>query len=153
MRTRPLLFLPAVALTLALTGCGGSSAASYGTGERSISVDAGETFTLEVPASSAMGENWYLADPKPDTTVLDYDGRRNDHEAGEDGTQYFDFTASHKGTTTVKLVHCPNGFCHSAAEATATPSSSAAPNAAPVPTSTGTPQTRIEYYEYKITVR
>jgi predicted small lipoprotein YifL len=143
----------AALLPLALTGCGSSGPTAYGTQERSITVDAGEEFSLEVPASSVMGENWYLADPKPAATVLGYGGRREDSDAGDDGMQYFDFTAKKAGKATVKLLHCPNGFCHSAAEVTASPRPSGAPAASPVPTATGTPDKRVEYFLYEITVR
>jgi inhibitor of cysteine peptidase len=148
------------ALALALTACGssdsGSGSTSYGTQDRAITVDAGEDFTLEVPASSAMGENWYLADPKPDPAVLDGGGKREDTDAGDDGMEYFDFTGVKAGKATVKLLHCPNGFCHSADEvegATASPAPSGAPAASPVPTATGAPDDRVEYFVYEITVR
>lgn len=59
--------LVAALALLLLTGCGlfGDSAAEYGTKERTITVEAGEEFTLTVPASPALGQNWYLADPRP----------------------------------------------------------------------------------------
>jgi hypothetical protein len=100
-----------------------------------------------------MGENWYLADPKPSAAVLDHEGKREDSDAGDDGMEYFDFTAVKAGKATVKLLHCPNGLCHSAAEATASPSSTGAPVPSPVPTATGTPDERVEYFLYEITVR
>ncbi|MFD7403393.1 protease inhibitor I42 family protein [Streptomyces sp. NPDC059866] len=152
------------ALTLlgltAMTGCGGGSGTEFGVQERSITVDKGDDFTLEVPANPNLGQNWYLADPRPDSDVLKYDGKREDTEGGDpgvagsgDGTQYFDFAAVASGRTTVKLLYCPSGLCHSAAQATASPSSSAAPVSGPVPTATGTPDDDVAYFLYEITVR
>lgn len=138
-----------------LTGCGFFGPTGYGTQERTITVDAGDEFTLEVPASSAMGVNWYLAEPEPADDILDYGGKREDSDAGDDGEEYFDFTAVKSGKATVKLVHCPGGRCHSAAEAAAGPSSDSTgdPLAGPIPTATGTPDERVEYFLYEITVR
>ncbi|KOG36978.1 protease inhibitor I42 family protein [Streptomyces resistomycificus] len=153
----------AALLPLALTGCGltGGDGDAYGVQERTVTVDAGDEFTLSVPADPAMGQNWYLADPRPDADVVKYSGGQEDDEggvkgtSGDDDTQYFDFEATGAGKATVKLLYCPNGFCHSAAEATASPASSAAPVPGPVPTATGTgaPDDRVEYYLYEITVR
>ncbi|WP_428953838.1 protease inhibitor I42 family protein [Streptomyces sp. cg35] len=146
---------PAVAAALlALAGCGGSAGpAAHGPGERSITVDSGETFSLEVPASPALGQNWYLADPRPDSGVVTYRGRREDEDGGDedligsgDGAQFFDFEAAGTGRTTVKLLFCPYGRCHSAADV----------SASPVPTATAAPDTSDQeaaYYEYTITVR
>jgi inhibitor of cysteine peptidase len=126
----------------------------YETDERTITVDAGEEFTLSVPANPNLGQNWYLSDPRPDAKVLRYGGRREEFEGGKpgvtgsgDGTQYFDFTAVASGTTTVKLLHCPMARCHSAAQAEAT--------SPPVPTATGTtePDDEPAYFLYEITVR
>ncbi|WP_405679027.1 protease inhibitor I42 family protein [Streptomyces sp. NBC_01511] len=141
--------------TVVLTGCGFFGPTEYGTRERTLTVDAGDEFTLNVPASSAMGDNWYIADPKPAEDILDYGGKREDNDAGDDGEEYFDFTAVKSGKATVKLVHCPGGRCHSAAEAAAGPSSdsTADPLRGPIPTATGAPNERVEYFLYEITVR
>ncbi|MFD3474479.1 hypothetical protein [Streptomyces sp. NPDC058695] len=65
------------AALVTLSGCGGSAGpAAIGPGERSVSVDKGDTFTLEVPAIPALGQNWYLASPRPDEGVVTYQGRR-----------------------------------------------------------------------------
>ncbi|MEV0774912.1 protease inhibitor I42 family protein [Streptomyces sp. NPDC050433] len=152
-RRRPVAVLPLLA-TVVLTGCGFiGGPTEYGTQERTITVDKGDEFTLKVPASSAMGENWYLAEPKPEEDVLDHGGKREDNDAGDDGEEYFDFTAVKSGKATVKLLHCPNGLCHSEADAKARTPSLGAPDPTPIPTSTGTPQERVEYYLYEITVR
>ncbi|MFJ6635458.1 hypothetical protein ACIQMR_29270 [Streptomyces sp. NPDC091376] len=131
------------ALLLVLTGCGDSA---YETDERTISVESGEKFTLEVPAAMELGQNWYVADPRPDPDVLEYRGDREHTGDVSDGAQYFDFTALSPGKTTVKLLFCPYARCHSAGEVTASP----------VPTATGTPKNSDQeaaYYLYTITVR
>ncbi|MCX4512600.1 protease inhibitor I42 family protein [Streptomyces sp. NBC_01619] len=138
LRTTPAL----AALLLVLTGCGDSA---YETDERTISVESGEKFTLEVPADPELGQNWYLASPAADPDVLKYRGDREDTGEG-DGTQFFDFTALSPGKATVKLLFCPYGRCHSAEEAASKP----------VPTATGTPKDSDQeaaYYLYTITVR
>ncbi|MCZ4609967.1 protease inhibitor I42 family protein [Streptomyces sp. Lzd4kr] len=154
-----------VALPLAaLAGCGLTGPTSYGTDERKVTAEVGEKFTLEVPANPALGENWYLADPRPDSAVLSHEGSGEDIEGGDegvtgsgDGTQHFDFIAVAPGRTTVKLLYCPHGLCHSAAEVTASPS--AAGTASPVPvvtaadTATPVDTDNPTYYVYTITVR
>ncbi|WP_336319962.1 protease inhibitor I42 family protein [Streptomyces lavendofoliae] len=144
--------LAATAVVLALTGSFGP--AEYGTTGRRITVEAGEQFTLAVPARPYMGEHWYLADPRPDARVLVYDGTREEIEGtdedivgGGDGTAYFDFTARAGGTTTVTLLHCPLARCGGAAEARA--------SAAPVPTAAATQEPGDEpaFFRYEITVR
>ncbi|MER6068936.1 protease inhibitor I42 family protein [Streptomyces sp. NPDC001817] len=142
-------------LLLALAGCGlvgGAGHHEYGVQEHSIRVRAGAKFTLSVPADPALGEHWYLADPRPSTRVLRYRGKREDAhgspkgvEGGGKGTEYFDFTARKKGTTTVKLLHCPMARCSSAAQAAA--------SASPVPTATGTPDGNAAYFLYTVRVR
>ncbi|WP_405600060.1 protease inhibitor I42 family protein [Streptomyces sp. NBC_00191] len=138
LRTAPVL----AALLLVLTGCGDSE---YETDERTVSVDHGEQFTLKVPASPELGQNWYLADPRPDPEVLEYRGFRED-DSVSDGAQFFDFTALSPGKATVKLLFCPYARCSSANEVAASP----------VPTATSTPKNADQepaYYLYTITVR
>ncbi|MFE6177908.1 protease inhibitor I42 family protein [Streptomyces sp. NPDC056464] len=154
-----------VALPLvALAGCGWTGPTAYGTGERTVTAEVGEEFTLEVPASPALGENWYLAQPRPDSAVLSYDGSGEDTEGGDEGvtgsgggTQHFDFTAVASGRTTVKLLYCPHGLCHSAAEVAASPSPGGTASPVPVTTAaaTATPDDTDNptYYLYTITVR
>lgn len=148
----------------ALVGCGATGPAEYGTDERTVTAEVGEEFTLEVPASPALGENWYLADPRPDSAVLRYEGKGEDTEGGDegvtgsgDGTQHFDFTAVAPGKTTVKLLYCPHGLCRSAAEVTASPSPGSSASPVPVGTAaaTATPDDTDNptYYLYTITVR
>ncbi|MEV3988445.1 protease inhibitor I42 family protein [Streptomyces sp. NPDC049837] len=142
----------AFGLVLAVTGFFGPT--EYGTAERRITVQAGEEFTLKVPARPYMGEHWYLADPKPDADVLDYKGTHEDIEGtdedivgGGDGTAYFDFTARARGTTTVTLLHCPFARCAGVAQTRAT--------AVPVPTADATdrPGDEPAFFRYEITVR
>lgn len=157
--------LPLAALPVAaLAGCGLTGPAAYGTDERTVTVETGDEFTLEVPASPTLGENWYLAEPRPDSAVLSFDGKGEDIEGDDEGvvgsgggTQHFDFTALRPGKTTVKLLYCPHGLCHSAAEVTASPSPGG--TASPVPVTTAaesdTPNDTDNptYYLYTITVR
>ncbi|MFJ8539087.1 protease inhibitor I42 family protein [Streptomyces sp. NPDC093591] len=165
VRIRTTLGALPLALPLAgLAGCGLTGPAEYGTDERTVTAEVGEEFTLEVPASPALGENWYLAKPRPDSAVLRYEGKGEDIEGspegvagGGDGTQHFDFTAVAPGRTTVKLLYCPHGLCHSAADGTA--SLSPGGTASPVPfataADTATPDDTDNptYYLYTITVR
>jgi predicted secreted protein len=144
------------AVLVALSGCGGSSGpTAFGPGERSVSVAKGDTFTLEVPANPALGQNWYLAGPHPDKSVVTYQGRREEEEGGDedligsaDGAQFFDFTAHAAGTTTVKLLFCPHGLCSSASEVTASPVPTATSTAGPARS-----DDEVAYYVYTITVR
>ncbi|MFD7303116.1 protease inhibitor I42 family protein [Streptomyces pharetrae] len=147
---------------LVLTGCGGAGGDEYGTESRAITVDAGDDFTLKVPANPALGQNWYLAEPQPDAKVLEYRGKREETEGGGDligggdGTQFFDFTALESGKATVRLLHCPMGRCRSGTEsATPYPSASASgtPSMSPYPTATSTPDDRPAFFVYTITVR
>jgi hypothetical protein len=140
----------AALLPLVLTGCGlfgGDGPDAYGPEKRTVTADAGKKFTLKMPVAGYMGENWYLGSPRPDSRVLRYDGKRREVPGGGKGSEYFDFTALTSGTTTVKLLHCPNGLCHSEAEA------KTRATAGPVPTATGTPGEATEYFVYEITVR
>jgi predicted secreted protein len=161
---RTVLIPLATAGALVLTaGCGAlGGVEEYGPEERAITVDAGDEFTLEVPASPALGQNWYLAEPQPDADVLEYRGKREDIEdggdlvGGGDGTQFFDFTARKPGKATVTLLHCPMGSCHSGTEsATPYPSASASgtPSMSPYPTATSTPDDRPAFFVYTVTVR
>jgi predicted secreted protein len=144
-----------LACLLAVTGCGlvgGGGPREYGVQQRTISVRTGTKFTLSVPAVPSLGEHWYLADPRPSTRVLRYRGKRADVHGspegvagGGDGTEYFDFTARKKGSTTVKLLHCPMAQCSSAAQAAA--------SARPVPTASGSPGNTAAYFLYTVRVR
>ena len=162
MRTALTSLAAAAAGLLVLTGCGATGGADeYGTEKRAITVDEGDQFTLKVPANPALGQNWYLAEPRPDGHVLKYRGKREEEEGsdligGGDGTQFFDFTALTSGKATVTLLHCPMGSCHSGTES-ATPyptaTASGTPSMSPYPTATGTPDDRPAFFVYTITVR
>ncbi|MFC9278136.1 protease inhibitor I42 family protein [Streptomyces collinus] len=152
----------AAAGVLLLTGCGSSGGAdAYGTDQRAVTVTAGDEFTLKVPANPALGQNWYLAGPRPDAKVLTYRGKREEEEGsdntgGGDGTQFFDFTARKPGKAVVRLLHCPMGSCHSGSQSAAPlPSATASgkASASPYPTATGTPDDRPAFFVYTITVR
>ncbi|MEU6660386.1 protease inhibitor I42 family protein [Streptomyces sp. NPDC046821] len=137
-----------------LSGCGGGPESFGAGGSRNVTVGKGDTFTLEVPANPALGQNWYLAGPRPDRGVVTYKGKREEYEGGGedligsgDGTQFFDFRARAAGTTTVKLVFCPRGMCRSAAEVSASPVPTATTTAAPTDA-----DDEIAYYVYTVTV-
>ncbi|WP_225097829.1 protease inhibitor I42 family protein [Streptomyces sp. CoH27] len=170
----PLLAPAALLCLLAVTGCGTSGGAgpigppgtpsapatphasatpatpAYGTEHRTLTVAPGERFSLTVPAAPTLGQNWYLAKPGPDATVLTYQGERADYgsagkdvDGSTDGTQSFGFTALAKGTTTVRLLYCPMDAC------TGKPSASPSP----YPTLTARPRAQAGYYVFTITVR
>ncbi|MEU1401547.1 protease inhibitor I42 family protein [Streptomyces sp. NPDC005728] len=165
MRTVLTSLAATAAAVLVLTGCGGQGGADeYGTKEReAITVDAGDEFTLTVPANPAIGQNWYLAEPRPDAGILKYRGKREEEKGGDsdlvgsgDGTQFFDFTALKPGKATVKLLHCPMAGCHSGTESAAPFPNATAPGTttmSPFPTATGTPDDLPAFFVYTITVR
>lgn len=116
-RIRFLLLLPATAL---LAGCGLFGPDTYGLDQRTVQVDVGEKFTLEVPVDVAMGEHWYVTRPEPDDSVVKKSGMREEVEGqggdvagGATGTDFFDFEAVGPGSTEIHLIECPNGTCTS----------------------------------------
>ncbi|WLW51318.1 protease inhibitor I42 family protein [Streptomyces sp. YU58] len=149
-----LTLLVSLTSATALTGCGSSASADgeYGTGERTLKVEAGQKFSLKVPTSAATGENWYLAGPRPATDVLSYRGKRDESD-GDSASQYFDFTAAGPGTTTVRLLNCPNALCHDAS-ASAAPFPKPTDPLRPYATATGTanPEDWPAYFVYEVTV-
>ncbi|MFJ9816641.1 protease inhibitor I42 family protein [Streptomyces sp. NPDC101151] len=164
MRTVLTSLATTAAGVLVLSGCGASGGADeYGTEQRAgITVDAGGEFTLKVPANPALGQNWYLAEPRPDADILKYRGKREEEEGGGDltgggdGTQFFDFTARGPGKATVKLLHCPMAGCHSGTESAApfpNPTAPGTTTMSPFPTATGTPDDLPAFFVYTITVR
>ncbi|MFE2095953.1 MULTISPECIES: protease inhibitor I42 family protein [unclassified Streptomyces] len=163
MRTVMTSLATAAAAVLVLSGCGGQGGVDeYGTKERgAVTVGAGDEFTLKVPANPALGQNWYLAEPRPDKDILKYRGKREEESGGGstgsgDGTQYFDFTALKSGKATVKLLHCPMAGCHSGTESAAPFPNATAPGTttmSPFPTATGTPDDLPAFFVYTITVR
>lgn len=189
MNTRALLVCSAAlsGLLLTLTGCGesggsdaatatssaptatasapagesGAPATEYGPQDRAITVAAGEKFSLTLPASPSLGQDWYLTEPEPDADVLKYRGKREDYEDSEldgasGGTQSFDFTALGKGTATVRLLWCPMNTCGGPTD-TATPyaddSGTASTSPSPFPTATGTPGSAAAFHVFEVTVR
>lgn len=163
MRTVLTALAATAAGVLVLSGCGGQGGDDeYGTKEReAVTVDAGDEFTLKVPANPAIGQNWYLAEPRPDADVLKYRGKREEEKGsdltgGGDGTQFFDFTALKRGKATVRLLHCPMARCHSGTESAAPFPNATAPGTttmSPFPTATGTPDDTPAFFVYTITVR
>ncbi|MEW2130673.1 protease inhibitor I42 family protein [Streptomyces sp. NPDC005435] len=160
--TTPAGAVAATAALLALTACASPSGAhEYGTARRALAVHTGDRFILKVPANPELGQNWYLAEPKPDPRLLKYRGKRTEEEGGGgligagDGTQYFDFTARAQGTATVRLLHCPMARCHSGTDpGEPLPSASVTGTASvsPFPTATGTPDDRPAFFVYRVTI-
>ncbi|RZB19828.1 hypothetical protein StrepF001_00545 [Streptomyces sp. F001] len=107
-----LLAVAALALT---AGCGGP--AEYGEGDRAITVDAGDEFTVAVDENPSTGERWYPATPKPDASVVR--SRGDDYDADDDtgslvgsgGRRVFTFEATGAGRTRIVLLHCPVYAC------------------------------------------
>ncbi|MGW3728976.1 protease inhibitor I42 family protein [Streptomyces sp. NPDC000851] len=107
-----LLAVAALALT---AGCGGP--AEYGEGDRAITVDAGDEFTVAVDENPSTGERWYLVAPKPDASVVR--SRGDDYDADDDsgtlvgsgGRRVFTFEATGAGRTRIVLLHCPVYAC------------------------------------------
>ncbi|WP_411152889.1 protease inhibitor I42 family protein [Streptomyces sp. A30] len=178
MNTRALLVCSAaLSGLLALTGCGGSGgsgaptarasvpsvtasvpsatasapAAEYGPRDRAITVAAGDTFSLTLPASPNLDQAWYLTAPEPDADVLKYRGKRADYADSEldgasGGTQSFDFTALGKGTATVRLLWCPMNTCGG-------PTDTATPVPTATATATGAPGAEAALHVFEVTVR
>ncbi|MDI3403887.1 protease inhibitor I42 family protein [Streptomyces cavernicola] len=148
-RLAPLGLVPAL---LVLTGCGLFGPASYEPVDRSIEVDAGEEFELELPAGVSRGQSWSLADPRPDRDVVRLVGRgrdggdSGDNDGGDGSTQHFTFRGVEPGSTKVRLLYCVNGDC--GGEGGTPP-----PSGAPLPTATSTPGSEPAYYVFDITVR
>ncbi|MCZ0207961.1 protease inhibitor I42 family protein [Streptomyces sp. UMAF16] len=185
MTSRTTRLAPAVLLALlALTGCGtddgttgaptptvGSTSSvratpsggtEYGTERRDITVRPGERFSLTVPSAPTLGEQWYLADPRPDKAVLAHRGEhttgdRSEADGSTGSTRSFDFTALARGRTTVRLLHCPLHTCTGPGpddRSTLGPSPSGSPS--PYPTLTADPHAHgagAGYYVFTITVR
>ncbi|MBT2400527.1 protease inhibitor I42 family protein [Streptomyces sp. ISL-100] len=140
---------------LALAGCGLFGPETYEVDERSVEVEAGDEFTLSVPASPSLGENWYVADPRPDRDVVRLQGQDEEYEddggnvGGGGGTQSFTFRAVEPGTTKIKLLYCKLGTC---AAKFGDPAPS--PSGSPIPVASGSPgENDREYFIYTVTVR
>ncbi|MGW0314986.1 protease inhibitor I42 family protein [Streptomyces flavidovirens] len=157
MRNRLAAALALPLSALALAGCGLFGPETYEVDERTVEVDAGDEFTLSVPASPSLGENWYLADPRPDRDVVRLQGQDEDWEddggnvGGGGGTQSFTFRAIEPGTTKIKLLYCRLGRCTGGF---GDPAPSPSPSESPFPTASGSPgEHDREYFIYTVTVR
>ncbi|MFE9396623.1 protease inhibitor I42 family protein [Streptomyces flavidovirens] len=159
MRNRLAATLALPLSALALAGCGLFGPTTYGPEERSIKVEAGEEFTLALPASPSTGQDWYLVSPHPDPAVVERTGEHKETEASEpdvegggSGERLFDFKAVKPGTTEIKLIHCPYSSSCSTTKDNPEPSPTGS-GATPVPTATGKPGTNPEFFVYTVTVR
>ncbi|WP_255951267.1 protease inhibitor I42 family protein [Streptomyces odontomachi] len=139
----------AVALLPLATGCGADSPHSYSTSETRISAEVGETFTLTVDENPSTGEEWYVAAPKPDGSVVRGVSDRYDADddskdlIGGGGTHTFTFKATGVGHAKIVLLDCPVHTC------TGQPNS---PTPAPPSPSAYRPATP-ERITYTVTVR
>ncbi|MFE6738500.1 protease inhibitor I42 family protein [Streptomyces tubercidicus] len=138
-----------------LTGCGLLGPSTYDTDETAIEAGSGEKFTLSVPSNSSLGEHWYVAEPKPAARVLRAAGEDRENPGGDaigagGGRQLFHFKAVGRGSTTIRLIHCPVGSCIDKGEDSAT----ASPPPSPPPGSTVAPRVDPPTYRtYHVTVK
>ncbi|MGI5260995.1 protease inhibitor I42 family protein [Streptomyces angustmyceticus] len=136
----------------ALTGCGLTGPTTYDRDETAIEADSGEKFTLSVPSDASLGERWYVAEPKPAAGVLRATGGDQENSGSEadgagGGTQLFHFKAVGRGSTTIRLIHCPALACVDKGDsATASPPPPAGSGAAPT-------SSRPTYHTYTVTVK
>ncbi|WP_435269900.1 protease inhibitor I42 family protein [Streptomyces sp. 1222.5] len=139
----------------------GTPATRYGPRDRTITAAPGEAITLTVPSAATLGQNWYLADPRPDAAVLRFRGERSsgdggDADGGTGGSRSFEFSAVAEGRTTVRLLYCPLHTCTGPGpddRSTLGPTPDGTASLSPYPTATGTPDSRAAYYVFTITVR
>jgi inhibitor of cysteine peptidase len=155
MRSATIRLVLTAALLTALSGCSLAGPDTYELGEKDIHVELDEEFTLTVPVDVPMGEHWYMTVPKPDASVVRPAGQREELEGGGEnvgggsGTNFFDFKAVGRGTTTIRLLQCPNGACSGGG------SESGPVTPSPVPSGSPTPQAkyRATVHTYKVTVK
>ncbi|MEU6331135.1 protease inhibitor I42 family protein [Streptomyces sp. NPDC047049] len=139
----------------ALTGCGLFGPATYDRDETAIEADPGEEFTLSVPSNASLGERWYVAEPKPAAGVVraageDQENSGSDADGADGGSQLFRFKAVGRGSTKIRLIHCPVHACIDKGEDSAT----ASPPPSPPPGSTVAPApVRPTYHTYTVTVK
>ncbi|MFF8788025.1 protease inhibitor I42 family protein [Streptomyces sp. NPDC015125] len=145
-------FTAFTALTV-LTGCGLLGPATYDPDETAIEADAGEEFTLSVPSHASLGERWYVAEPKPASGVLRATGEEqensgSDADGADGGSQLFRFKAVARGSTRIRLIHCPVHACVDKGDdsATASPPPPTGSTAAPA-------SSRPTYHTYTVTVK
>ncbi|MFI1496202.1 protease inhibitor I42 family protein [Streptomyces platensis] len=144
---------PALTALTTLTGCGLIGPSTYDTDETAIEADSGEEFTLSVPSNASLGERWYVAEPKPAARVLraageDQEGSGSEADGAGGGSQLFRFKAVGRGSTTIRLIHCPVHACIDQGNdsATASPPPPAGSTAAPA-------SSRPTYHTYSVTVK
>ncbi|MFF1448558.1 protease inhibitor I42 family protein [Streptomyces sp. NPDC058274] len=133
----------AAALLALVAGCGGGTdgPTSHPVSDSSITAGVGERFTLAVNENASTREHWYLADPKPDSSVVRSRGNRYESDSdeaapGSGGHLVFTFEATGKGTTKIVLLHCTFNTCN---DSTASPTASATDPNTPTATASSTP--------------
>jgi predicted secreted protein len=113
---RIVVWLAAGLVAAALAGCGGGQP-SLGEDDRSIAVEPGDRFRIELAANPGVGDDWEVSRP-PDPAVarLVEDGFESDADedvVGAPGLEYFVFEAVAPGRTEIELQYCYRG-CGSA---------------------------------------
>jgi inhibitor of cysteine peptidase len=136
----------AAALLTLVAGCGGGTdePTSHPVADSSITAGVGERFTLAVNENASTREHWYLADPKPDSSVVRSRGNRYESDSdepapGSGGHLVFTFEATGKGSTEIVLLHCTFNTCN---DSTASPTASATDTASPTATTSATPSAK-----------
>jgi predicted secreted protein len=112
--TRAIVGLVALALALLPAACGSSSDVPvFSEGDTEISVGAGESFRIELPANPGVGDAWILTgEPDPAVARLVDAGFESDAPedvVGAGGVQYFLFEAVSSGTTEIVIDYCYRG--------------------------------------------
>ncbi|MDT0381892.1 protease inhibitor I42 family protein [Streptomyces sp. DSM 42041] len=138
-----------------LSGCGLGGPDEYELGESSVQAEVGEEFVLSAPVSLAMGENWYITSPDPDSGVVRSTG--TDEERGDDsgpqgaseGTYHFRFEAVGKGTTKIRLIQCPYTACTGGGDMGGPVVPSPVPSGSPTPDA----EDRAKIHTYTVTVK
>jgi len=114
---RAAALVAATLVALVCTGCGESEEPTFGEDDRSVAVETGERFRVELAANPGVGDDWNLAKgPDPAVARLLEEGFESD--AGDDvvgapGVEYFVFEAVAPGMTEIVLRYCYRG-CGSA---------------------------------------
>ncbi|HZF92796.1 protease inhibitor I42 family protein [Streptomyces sp.] len=140
----------AALLLLSACGSGGDEPTSHPTDDRTITASVGERFTLTVDENASTRSHWYLADPKPDGSVVRAEGQESesasdsggDVVAGGGSRLTFTFEATGEGSTEIVLLHCT--FASTCDTGDGSP--------APAPTTGGVEPTEPERITYKVTV-
>jgi predicted secreted protein len=100
----------AVGVAAAGVACGGQDERTFTRDDRTVAVETGERFAIELAANPSVGDDWRIVG-EPDATVIrlvaeDYESDSADPAPGSGGTTRFVFDAVAAGTTTVAILNC-----------------------------------------------